>query len=110
MHLQLLCDPGYCADAELVLSADLLEKLPFDLQSNEFLRSGCRPIQSTHSSQRVGQIKLPNWAISKYRNQRRRGVASTVRGGMTLFIRQRADGARPQGSACFNSKLSHLVD
>jgi hypothetical protein len=34
----------------------------FDLQSNEFLRPGPTPNQSTRSSRRVGQIKLPNWA------------------------------------------------
>src|ERR1035437_9782083 len=42
----------------------------FVLQSTKFLRSGLRPFQSTRSFQRVGQNKLPNWAISKYRNQK----------------------------------------
>jgi hypothetical protein len=37
-------------------------------------------------------------------------VSSTARGGMALFILQLSNGARPEGSACFNSKLSHLVN
>ena len=41
---------------------------------------------------------------------RRRGVCSTVRCGMALFIRQLPNGAHPRGSACFNSKLSHLIN
>src|ERR1700722_13243894 len=36
-------------------------------------------------------------------------VSSTVRGGITLFIRQLPKVARPQGSTRFNSKLPHLV-
>src|SRR5450759_2726233 len=43
----------------------------FVLQSTKFLRSGLRPFQSTRSFQRVGQNKLPKWAISKYRNHTR---------------------------------------
>src|SRR5450759_4815680 len=43
----------------------------FVLQSTEFLRSGLRPFQSIRSVQRVGQNKLPKWAISKYRNHGR---------------------------------------
>jgi hypothetical protein len=40
----------------------------FDLQSNEFLRFGLRPKPEYPFVQGVGQIKLPNWATSKYRN------------------------------------------
>jgi hypothetical protein len=40
----------------------------------------------------------------------RRGISSTVRRSMALFIRQLPKGARSQGSACFNSKLSHFVN
>src|SRR5580692_6273405 len=40
----------------------------FVLQSNEFLRSGCRPNQEYSFVSGVGQIKLPNWANSEYRN------------------------------------------
>src|SRR6185312_6260046 len=39
------------------------------LQSNELLRFGLRPNQSTRPFPGVGQNKLPNWATSKYRNQ-----------------------------------------
>jgi hypothetical protein len=38
------------------------------------------------------------------------GVSSTVRRGVALFIRQLPNGARAQGSARLNSKLSHLID
>jgi hypothetical protein len=31
-------------------------------------------------------------------------------GGMAPFIRQLPNGVRPWGSACFNSKLSHLIN
>ena len=37
-------------------------------------------------------------------------MINSVRGGMTPFIRQLPKWARPQGSACFNSKLSHFVN
>jgi hypothetical protein len=42
------------------------------LQSNESLRFGLRPNQSTRSFIWVGQNKLPNWADLEYRNQVRR--------------------------------------
>ena len=39
--------------------------------------SGCARCKSTRSVEGVGQIKLPNWAISKYRNQ---GAMEPLRG------------------------------
>ncbi len=39
-----------------------------------------------------------------------RSAFSTASGGVALFSRQRPNRSRTQGSACFNSKLSHLIN
>ena len=52
-------------------------------------------------------------SIGRARIQRNAGrcdVPSTTRGGIALFIHQLPNGAHPRGSACFNPKLSHLVN
>jgi hypothetical protein len=37
-------------------------------------------------------------------------MPSKAHSGTALFIRQRLDGARPSGPACFNTKLAHPIN
>src|SRR5271170_6890059 len=48
--------------------------------------------------------------VSSWDHARTRAAPSTVRGGTAPFIRHLPNGVRPRGSACFNSKFSHLVN
>jgi len=68
MHSQLLRHSRDGSYAELVLSTICSNNSPLALHSHELLSFGLRPIQSTRSFSRVDQNKMPNWAVSEYRN------------------------------------------
>ena len=68
--------------------------------------------QVNRSLRRRGSVNksVNNCPKAQGTRARRHGVSSAVRSGMALLIRQLPNGARPRGPACFNSKLSHLID
>jgi hypothetical protein len=68
MYVQLLGDPEIVPTPNSYSLRICSKSSTFVLQSNEFLRSGCRPNQEYSFVSGVGQIKLPNWANSEYRN------------------------------------------
>ena len=56
----------------------------FTLHSNELLRFGPSPNQSARPFSRLGQNKMPNWAVSEYRNQGLLGVSLGLVGTLLL--------------------------